>query len=291
MNNTPQNRKRTAGRASSAAFTNRASGRAPSAAFTLIELLVVIAIIAILAAILFPVFAQARDKARQTACLSNLKQQGLAMMQYVQDYDETYPHNNGLAAFNEYPDFNRKNQTYNFNLHWQQQIYPYHKSWGIYLCPSDENPSAPKIDNAGLSGYRPPTESSYAINSHLMQTGQNGATPGALPESFLAAPASTYLISETSGNLEFFGYGGSCGALSRLNAVRFPNATAAEKSCPLNIADPAKFVGREDTRARHAAGSNIVYTDGHAKWNRWQNILDRNTCPNPDKSDATQCRL
>ncbi|MBC7808436.1 MAG: prepilin-type N-terminal cleavage/methylation domain-containing protein, partial [Akkermansiaceae bacterium] len=59
--------------------------------FTLIELLVVIAIIAILAAILFPVFAQARDKARQTSCLSNIKQLGLAMVQYTIDYDETYP--------------------------------------------------------------------------------------------------------------------------------------------------------------------------------------------------------
>src|SRR3569833_2553172 len=69
-----------------------------STAFTLIELLVVIAIIAILAAILFPVFAQAREKARQITCTSNMKQIGLAMMQYVQDYDETYP----LSLFN-YP--------------------------------------------------------------------------------------------------------------------------------------------------------------------------------------------
>jgi prepilin-type N-terminal cleavage/methylation domain-containing protein len=60
-------------------------------AFTLIELLVVIAIIAILAAILFPVFAQAREKARSTACISNLKQIGIGMMQYVQDFDELYP--------------------------------------------------------------------------------------------------------------------------------------------------------------------------------------------------------
>src|SRR5687768_18600195 len=62
-------------------------------AFTLIELLVVIAIIAILAAILFPVFAQARDKARSASCLSNLRQVGMGLYMYVQDYDETYPRN------------------------------------------------------------------------------------------------------------------------------------------------------------------------------------------------------
>src|SRR5512137_1152715 len=66
-------------------------------AFTLIELLVVIAIIAILAAILFPVFAKAREKARQSSCQSNLKQIGLAFMQYAQDYDEQYPYNDPVA--------------------------------------------------------------------------------------------------------------------------------------------------------------------------------------------------
>src|ERR1700753_3578344 len=99
-------------------------------AFTLIELLVVIAIIAILAAILFPVFAQAREKARQTTCLSNEKQIGLGIMQYVQDYDETYPQSTDGAY-----------------VQWYNMIQPYIKNGelyqgesygrgGVFHCPS-----------------------------------------------------------------------------------------------------------------------------------------------------------
>jgi prepilin-type N-terminal cleavage/methylation domain-containing protein/prepilin-type processing-associated H-X9-DG protein len=263
--------------------------KSKSAAFTLIELLVVIAIIAILAAILFPVFAQAREKARSISCLSNMKQLGLAMMQYVQDYDGTYPHNAGNPTINNYPDINRKGQIYAFNIHWQQQIFPYNKSWSIYLCPSDPAPLGPKIDNAGLSGYRPPTESSYAINSSLFQFGEvAGVRAGSLSESVLASPASTYIISEVGGGQEFFGYGGSCNGagISRLNRVRFANVmTNAERnSCAGGTPDPTLFVGREDSRTRHQGGENIVYADGHAKWSRWQNIKDENTCINPERS-------
>src|SRR5215469_346721 len=102
------------------------SVRKSRSAFTLIELLVVIAIIAILAAILFPVFAQAREKARQTTCASNERQLGLGFLQYIQDYDE-YPPNgvqNGGAGVHA-------------GEGWAGQVYSYVKSTGVFACPDD----------------------------------------------------------------------------------------------------------------------------------------------------------
>ncbi|NUQ01318.1 MAG: DUF1559 domain-containing protein [Armatimonadetes bacterium] len=126
------------------------------AAFTLIELLVVIAIIAILAAILFPVFAKAREKARQSSCQSNLKQLGLATMQYVQDYDETLPAH--------------QRQGRSFSV--QTQIQPYLKSEQLWACPSEsaqyyyyfDNPTATA---AAYSSFR----GSYGWNLRLGSLG------------------------------------------------------------------------------------------------------------------------
>ena len=104
------------------------------AGFTLIELLVVIAIIAILASILFPVFAKAREKARQSSCLSNLKQMGLATMSYLQDYDESYPgHTGGATAADD----------------WPAMLIPYMKNAQIIQCPS----AKPAPTHMVISGY------------------------------------------------------------------------------------------------------------------------------------------
>lgn len=111
-------------------------------AFTLIELLVVIAIIAILAAILFPVFSRARENARRTSCLSNIKNMGLAVMQYVQDYDERLPMRTTCGPVTletGKPSTNSSGCTDGQYLHlWQHTVYPYVKSPQAYLCPSSD---------------------------------------------------------------------------------------------------------------------------------------------------------
>ena len=142
--------------------------------FTLIELLVVIAIIAILAAILFPVFARAREKARQTQCLSNTKQLNLAFQQYVQDYDERLP-------------------LYDFNSHswyWEICIYTYVQNLGVYACPSRrDTPSIydstgrphPEIVPRGISPR------SYGYNALL----------GGVKLAQIQRPSETYLFHES----------------------------------------------------------------------------------------------
>ena len=134
--------------------------------FTLIELLVVVAVIALLAAILFPVFAQVREKARQTSCASNMKQLAAALAMYAQDYDQTMP-----AAVSA-PPINGGNGT---DVPYDRQLAPYGTSDGVYACPNDGAPRA--TDFLWDGRYKIlQTKRSYAITSTL-QT-QEGLSRG-----------------------------------------------------------------------------------------------------------------
>ncbi len=148
--------------------------------FTLIELLVVIAIIAILAAILFPVFARAREKARQSSCLNNCKQIGLAIMQYLQDYDEFLPFfcmtNNVSVPWTVLPQYSYRNW-----LLWANQIYPYVNNTQVFVCPS-----------------RPEDAMGYSYNMNLGYWGNHATRTGPIYDgvrlSTIPYPAQTCMV-------------------------------------------------------------------------------------------------
>ena len=122
-------------------------------AFTLIELLVVIAIIAILAAILFPVFAQAKEQAKKTACLSNNKQIALGVYMYTNDSDDMLLNTSweqDPAGFMGGIAYNPQNPNGTYQVHWSYLIQPYIKNWNIFVCPSDKN--VVKTDNPCPNG-------------------------------------------------------------------------------------------------------------------------------------------
>lgn len=156
-------------------------------AFTLIELLVVIAIIAILSAILFPVFATAREKARQTTCASNLKQLALAVIQYTQDYDETVPLGNSA-----------------YGTSWSNQVYPYVKTVGVYTCPDDQF-DAPAWESAVGNTCGGVSNSimkaiSYSFNWDLISSNDSGnGWPGG-HLNLVTAPDSTVMFTEVTGS-------------------------------------------------------------------------------------------
>lgn len=131
----------------------------PRRAFTLIELLVVVAIIGILAAILFPVFARAREQARKASCSSNLKQIGLALLQYRQDYDEKFPRNHNVDLG---------------QLGWAERIQPYTKSLQIFQCPTDAQPQV-----------LPKRYTDYYMNNYLFNVAEG------ISEAEVSFPANT----------------------------------------------------------------------------------------------------
>ncbi len=232
-------------------------------AFTLIELLVVIAIIAILAAILFPVFAQAREKARQASCLSNLKQIGLGFEQYKQDYDGTYPINRERTA--DDPPSSDAEET----VAWPELVEPYIKNGkvtdadgnvafnqGVYHCPSDPGEVGP----------------SYSINAWL---------EFGFGEEKMNKPSETIVIAEKRGEIE---------------EEHFVWWTAPWPGWPLAVNTPitpveetlnnidASSDGEEQESGlrtlRHSGGSNWLYADGHVKWAKLDRVWGNATTTN-----------
>ncbi len=207
--------------------------------FTLIELLVVIAIIAILAAILFPVFARAREKARQTSCLSNLKQIGLAALMYAQDYDETFTGSNQNCA----PP----------NLAWSQLIEPYLKNEQILICPSF---GGVHTSTCGAAHTKPSSylHGGYAINA-WGEVGSGGTTeygPGYGSGQKLAkmeAPASIVYACDQ-------GTGSDASNCFRIGGMSQMVGGALYETNP-------KYA----VSKRHNGGFNAVFCDGHGKWN------------------------
>jgi prepilin-type N-terminal cleavage/methylation domain-containing protein/prepilin-type processing-associated H-X9-DG protein len=201
-------------------------------AFTLIELLVVIAIIAILAAILFPVFAQVREKARQTTCLSNERQIGNALTMYLQDFDETLPAADWGNAFHGPPftQFAFSSGAGSGPPTWADVFQPYVRNLQVMHCPSDGSGN-PLVSGGPVPG----APLSYALNYYFYRTlsGFRGnSNGGRLAE--IMSPASKIYVGEVASN-------------KNIELVR-PD--------------------RNDALTRHQEGSNYLYVDGHAHWHR-----------------------
>lgn len=227
--------------------------RVRRSAFTLIELLVVIAIIAILASMLFPSFARAREMARRTACISNMKQIGLGIMQYTQDYDERLPNSvdgtpgqgkeGGWMFYSSFPG----NDTAGSFQPARGSIYPYVKSVQIFVCPSDS-----VGQNSG---------DSYAANACNFSNTGNADNLRA-GKSMVAFDDSTQWMMLTEESAD--------------NSNR-------------SSTDDAYLTLTNNISPRHMDGASVLFMDGHAKWQRTNRMrspyniqtggIDTTTCP------------
>ena len=221
-------------------------------AFTLIELLVVIAIIAILAAILFPVFARARENARRSSCMSNLKQIGLGTMQYTQDYDEYLPNDNYGNALTD--------------AKWMDVVYPYIKSEQLFTCPSDAG--ANRIYDSNRAARTTKAFGSYAINRYYYQGFEpyppNGSNITRIPQT-----SETVWITDVNDqdvNPSFFWYSNSTNpTIISVNGVKTVQNRSQGTLFNYGIAE------------RHLETTPVLFCDGHAKALKIDALTQRGT--------------
>jgi prepilin-type N-terminal cleavage/methylation domain-containing protein/prepilin-type processing-associated H-X9-DG protein len=249
--------------------------------FTLIELLVVIAIIAILAAILFPVFAQAREKARAISCLSNMKQQGTASMMYTQDYDETLVPIGNKYAHQDVPCFDGDS---NFNsspgawVDWEIPLIPYIKNTDIFICPDRRQ--------FGCAGYAMNNDSSDddfpGAPTPPSAWGPDTADAPGVPMitlSAVVAPAEClYIYDSHDSNLE------NAFSLSQAPAGS-PDTEAWEtmdewlQAVKAGLISESALIQKFPVGPwRHSNMLNVVWLDGHAKATRFSSLEQKNLC-------------
>ncbi|MCW3100093.1 MAG: prepilin-type N-terminal cleavage/methylation domain [Chthonomonadaceae bacterium] len=238
-------------------------------AFTLIELLVVIAIIAILAAILFPVFAQAREKARQASCSSNLRQIGISAMMYVQDYDETYP-------LYQYADC----QGYTCYQYWfglrtatgwdktKGLLYPYMKNGQVQRCPSFAGKA--KFGDGNGYGYN----WGYLGSDYYQSTQVPAPFPPVNPASLasLSSSADKIMFSD-SGYIDTPWYGGD-GTIQETPGIDPPSNWYGNPTMDFRHVDNRKILDATAQTVTHLGFADIVFADGHVKAMKQTQVTD-----------------
>ena len=228
--------------------------------FTLIELLIVIAIIALLAAILFPVFARARENARRSSCQSNLKQIGLGVIQYLQDNDGRFSRVD-VAYYAPYPDGmgDETKQCYsggNCNYRWQEFLRPYVKSMQIMLCPSRTSNTVYRYN--------------YGANPTVVTLSRHEAELAMPAATLLAADWSTFQLLPNLLATDYWRYMPGVGTVSSSITC----AATAPRDCE---------------NGRHFDGLNVLFADGHVKWMNAKTIYSEATKCN-SISSAENCR-
>ncbi len=257
----------------------------PAKAFTLIELLVVIAIIAILAAILFPVFGRARENARRSSCQSNLKQIGLGMLQYAQDYDEQF-------ASTQYGPTGNNEHWYsdNSNIYkWMDAIYPYVKSEQIFDCPSAATSGATNgavrkyryyrnlPDSCAGGGGSYPNDcmsyGSYGLSQAYWGGGPANASGPSQGEgrgrslAAISAPTTTIWIADS-------GYANGSAETYRMTGFTNTNELGVTTANGVRFASNTSAGGMFE---RHLETTNALYVDGHVKASKLSNVMSRVT--------------